>query len=214
MTDKEQNYFENKLSSNWSYREDDELRLFLESKVQSLYNDISTNANKEKDLEHEDIYSGNLGIAYMYWLLSKQPFIKDKMLESEVCLSKARAIVVDVMEGLKRSGIDRGHSFLFGNCGIILMAGLVFNATQEDKYRDHYFGLLVKFSGHYLNFNWDDNRIHTLYEGIPGFLCCAQWANYCTNTHIIPVETMQNIVISVMKCGLKSLYIPEKRLIL
>ena len=210
MSDKNPDYIENKLDSNWDQNEEKAFKEFLVKKIVFLSDQIWNNVSQRHDFKEDNIYWGDVGIAYMYWHLSQQTFLRDK--QREDCLSIARTLISRSLNAMVAQRIERSHSFLFGNSGICLMAGLIFNSCGDHKSRDHYLNLFVKFSAYYLTIDFNDKQRDTLLEGRAGFICAALTANHTLNSHIISPQILQNIGISVIKSGLKYRIIMSSKL--
>ena len=197
MTAKGLDYFENKLGNEPELSEQD-FKTFAIEKIKSISNDIWNKTNA--DTQSLDLYSGTIGIAFMFWHLSNQKTLFSDQ-ECKQSLSRARTLITKALEQLKGKEKQTNESLLFGSCGQHLVAAIVFNSCEELEERDRYLDLFVNLCPIYVQLDFANPMRDTFSEGRAGFVSAALSANEVFNSHVVPIETLHNIGISVIKSG-------------
>jgi hypothetical protein len=193
-----QSYFTNNLSD---YRPNSEIdpniNNFLKEKIISISDDI-WEIVKSEDRQNDCIYSGNAGIAYMFWYLSQQDFYSKE--QKHQFIIRARTLIKNSLES--NSTKSKSDSFFFGSAGLYLVSSIVFDSCGEERLRDHYLDLFLKFAEKHLKKDVNNTGRDSLFEGRAGFVCGSLFANKVFKTNIIPAQTLLNIGISTIKSGI------------
>lgn len=203
MTAKEvNNYFENKLGDELESSEQ-EFNGFLLQKIKNVSEDIWNKTKAETD-SNSDLYSGTVGIAFMFWHLSQhKSLLSDN--ERKECLTRARTLIIKGLDGKER---QTDKSFLTGSCGHHLIASIIFHTLNELQERDRCLDLFVQLCPLYVDTDFKDPKRDTFSEGRAGFVCAALVANHWFGLDVIPIQTLQSIGISIIKSGMCEMRCP------
>src|SRR5882757_9039751 len=129
-----------------------ELNKMILNTIEELIEYISTNVLESNGWNQEyNIYSGNAGIAYMFWYLSQQILHFNQQKRTQF-LELAKTLISRSLQWMSTqtdngSDLSVDTSVIRGKAGIIFVACLVFDSLKDSHLLNHYLDCFVRMTG-------------------------------------------------------------------